>query len=109
MIFADKVKVILKEKRIVGGTATFVIVFEGYTRGTVTTLSPEVIAATTVKSRLRVFLAPFSQLIKPTATSSDLEMAWGPFTKISPDGMVEPHFLSGRLHHYEMFAIGSVS
>lgn len=112
MIFSDKVRVKLKEKKMVAGTMTTVVVFDGYTRGVVTTLKPESTfdsSTNKVNSRLRVFLAPFSERIKPTATATDLEMVWGPFTKISPDGMIEPQYLNGRLHHYEMFAIGTTN
>lgn len=31
-------------------------------------------------------------------------MSWGPFTAINVEGMVEPHYLNGRLHHYEIIA-----
>ncbi|BCP05635.1 hypothetical protein [Mycobacterium paraintracellulare] len=111
MIFTDKVHVQLKEKIFVAGTATFIVVYDGYVPGIVTTLSPDITfdpAGEKVHSRLQIFLAPFDDVIPPNASSSTLVMSWGPFSSISPDGMIEPHYLNGRLHHYEMIATAFV-
>lgn len=107
MIFSDRVTVILKEKKFVAGTATFVEVFRGPVPGIVTTLAPSVTFDPTgnkVHSRLQIFLSPFGFDIPPMPASSNFSMSWGPFTAINVEGMVEPHYLNGRLHHYEIIA-----
>lgn len=107
MIFNDTVNVTLKEKRTVAGTATFVTIFQGPVPGIVsfldsnTTFDP---SGGKTSSRLQIILSPFAFSIPPNAGSSALVMAWGPFTALSPDGAVEPHYLRGRLHHYEILA-----
>ncbi|WP_156525918.1 hypothetical protein [Mycobacterium adipatum] len=107
MIFNDVVNVTLKEKRTVSGTATFVTIFSGPVPGVVTFLDSGTTfdpAGGKTSSRLQIILSPFAFTIPPNAGSSALVMAWGPFTALSPEGAVEPHYLRGRLHHYEMIA-----
>ena len=105
MIFNDIVNVTLKERHSVAGTATFVVVFQGPVPGVVTFLDSNTTfdpAGGKTSSRLQIFLSPFAFQIPPGAGL--LTMAWGPFTALSPDGAVEPHYLRGRLHHYEILA-----
>lgn len=107
MIFNDQVSVTLKEKQIVGGTATFVTVFQGDVPGIVTFLDSQTAfdpAGGKISSRLRIFLSPFAFLIPPSPATGALVLAWRQFTNLVVEGIVEPHYLSGRLHHYEILA-----
>lgn len=54
-------------------------------------------------SRVQIILSPFDKVIPPNV-GDKLSLAWGPFTALRPDGAVEPHYLRGRLHHYEVVA-----
>lgn len=107
MIFNDTVNVKLYEKQFVGGTQKNVLVFEGPVSGRVsfldskTTFDP---AGGKTSSRLQIVLSPFAFVIPPNVGQTGLTMAWGPFTGLFPEGWVEPHYLNGRLHHYEMIA-----
>lgn len=107
MIFNDKVNVTLREKRFVNGTQTTVVAFQGDVPGIVTFLD----SATTfdpaggkVSSRLRVFLSPFAFTLPPMPATGLLTLSWKQFTNLYVEGIVEPHYQSGRLHHYEILA-----
>jgi hypothetical protein len=74
--------------------------------GTVTYLdSAEVfdVAGDRVRSRLLIVLSPFDTPIPPDI-GDKLTLDYGPYTGLVPDGAVEPHYLRGRLHHYEVIA-----
>jgi hypothetical protein len=60
-------------------------------------------AGFTLQRRLRIILSPFDRTI-PVDVGSNLTLTWGVFTNLTPDGAVEPHYLHGRLHHYEVVA-----
>lgn len=107
MIFNDTVNVTFKERRVVSGSATFVTVFQGDVPGIVTFLDSAIAfdpASAKISSRLRIFLSPFAFTIPPMPASGVLVLAWKQFTNLSVEGIVEPHYLSGRLHHYEILA-----
>lgn len=105
MIFNDHVNVTLREKRFVGGTMTTVVAFQGDVPGVVTFLdsatSPQ---GGKISSRLRVFLSPFAFTLPPMPATGSLTLSWRQFTNLLVDGIVEPHYQSGRLHHYEILA-----
>lgn len=107
MIFNDKVNVTLKEKKFVGGTQTTVTVFQGDVPGIVTFLDSKTTfdpAGGKVSSRLKIFLSPFAFVIPPMPATGLLVLAWRQFTSLTLEGMVEPHYQQGRLHHYELIA-----
>ncbi|WP_304114559.1 hypothetical protein [Mycolicibacterium bacteremicum] len=107
MIFNDRVNVTLKEKKFVGGTQTTVTVFSGDVPAIVTFLDSATTfdaASAKVSSRLRIFLSPFAFAIPPMPASGLVALTWKQFTSLTIDGMVEPHYQNGRLHHYEILA-----
>lgn len=59
------------------------------------------VAGNRLRSRLRIILSPFDKVIPPDV-GANLTVTWGPFANLIPDGAVEPHYLHGRLHHYEV-------
>lgn len=63
------------------------------------------VASNITRSRLKIVLSPSAaEIIPPDASSADLAFKWAPFDNLAPDGAVEPHYLRGRLHHYEVIA-----
>lgn len=107
MIFNDKVYVTLKEKQMASGTANMVTIFSGYVPGVVTFLDSGTVfdpAGGKVSSRLKIFLSPFAFTIPPMPAANILVLAWRQFLSLTVEGIVEPHYLNGRLHHYEIIA-----
>lgn len=107
MIFNDKVNVTLKEKKIVGGTQTTVTVFQGDVPGIVTFLDSKTAfdpAGGKTSSRLKIFLSPFAFVIPPMPAVGLVVLTYRQFTSLTVEGIVEPHYQSGRLHHYELIA-----
>lgn len=62
-----------------------------------------VLVSAKVSSRLRIFLSPFGFTIPPNAPQL-ITMSWRQFATLTVDGIVEPHYLGTRLHHYEIIA-----
>lgn len=107
MIFNDNIHVTLREKRFVNGTQTTVVAFSGDVPGVVTFLDSATAfdpAGSRISSRLRVFLSPFAFTLPPMPATELLTLKWRQFTNLIVDGIVEPHYLAGRLHHYELLA-----
>lgn len=107
MIFNDKVNVTLKEKKFVNGTQTTVTVFQGDVPAIVTFLDSATKfdpAGGKVSSRLQIVLSPFAFEIPPMPATGLLVLTYRQFTSLTVDGMVEPHYQNGRLHHYEIIA-----
>ncbi|WP_071888521.1 hypothetical protein [Mycolicibacterium fortuitum] len=107
MIFNDKVNLTLKEKRTVNGTMTTVVVFQGDVPAIVTFLDSKTAfdpAGGKISSRLRIVLSPVAFEIPPMPASGLVVVTYRQFTSLTIDGMVEPHYLNGRLHHYEFLA-----
>jgi hypothetical protein len=74
--------------------------------GTVTYLdSAQVfdVAGNRMRSRLLIVLSPFDTPIPPDI-GDKLTVDYREFKGLIPDGAVEPHYLHGRLHHYELVA-----
>lgn len=107
MIYRDTITVGLKVK--IGTSPIGSPIYDVTTRqvnGSVTWLdstSMVDLAGNRLRSRLRIILSPFDKVIPPDI-GNNLTLAWGPFAVLYPDGAVEPHYLHGRLHHYEVIA-----
>jgi len=107
VIYPDRVNVILRERKMVAGTATFVEVFNGLVPAIVTfmdsnlTFDPS--SGGKLSSRLRIILKPFSYKIPPNV-GTNVTISWKEWTSLQPDGAVELHYFRGRLHHYEILA-----
>lgn len=92
MIFPDKIVLkIAGVERTVQGLVTFLdssklLNFAGGTQ--------------LVSSRLRIYLSPYGDAIP----ASGVSLAWKQFTNLTVEGLVEPHYIRGRLHHYECVA-----
>lgn len=105
MIYHDSITVHLQIKT--GTNAAGQPVYETVTRqvsGTVTWLDSGVLngeSGFTLERRMRIALSPFDKVIPPDV-GNKLTLAWGPFPVLYPYGAVEPHYLRGRLHHYEV-------
>ena len=104
MIFNDRVHVTLKEKRYVNGTMTTLTLLEEFVPGVVTFTDSQLDPAGRTSSRLRIFLSPFAFEIPPKPEDRILVLSWRQFTHLSVEGIVEPHYQNGRLHHYEINA-----
>lgn len=107
MIFNDKVNVTLRAKQFVNGTQTTVTVFQGDVPAIVTFLDSATAfdaAGGKVSSRLRIVLSPFAFEIPPMPATGLVVLTYRQFTSLSVDGIVEPHYQNGRLHHYEIIA-----
>jgi len=107
VIFNDKVNVTLREKKLVGGTQQTVTVFQGDVPAIVTFLDSTTTfdpAGGKKSSRLQIFLGPFAFSIPPMPAAGLLVLTWKQFTSLTVEGIVEPHYLRGRLHHYEITA-----
>lgn len=76
--------------------------------GMVTFLDSSVVfdvSANITRSRFKIVLSPSAAAVLPAnASASSVAFKWGPFDSLAPDGAVEPHYLRGRLHHYEVIA-----
>lgn len=103
MIFNDRIGVVLKEKKLVGGTLTTVTIFDGKVSGIATFLDSTSDSHRT-SSRLKIFLSPFGFNIPPNPASELLILSWKQFANLTVDGIVEPHYINSRLHHYEILA-----
>ncbi|MCB0931051.1 MAG: hypothetical protein KDB71_04025 [Mycobacterium sp.] len=103
MIFNDRVNVTLKEKRFIGGTASTVVVFDGPVPGIVTFLDSDS-EANRASARLQIFLSPFAFVLPPMPAKELLVLSWKQFTHLTVDGIVEPHYINSRLHHYKILA-----
>lgn len=101
MIFNDQVHVTLKEKQYVNGTATTVTIFDSLVPGIVNFVDSETGSDSKISSRLKIFLSPFAFAIPPMRDRI-LTLAWKQFTNLLVEGIAEPHYLNGRLHHYEI-------
>lgn len=107
MIHHDTITVRLQVK--VGENSAGQPIYDTVTRqvnGTVTWLDSAAmidLAGNRLQSRLRIILSPFDKAIPPNV-GDKLTLSWGPFGTLYPDGAVEPHYLRGRLHHYEVIA-----
>lgn len=104
MIFNDRVHVTLKEKQFVNGTMHTATVFADFVPGVVTFTDSQLDSAGRTSSRLQIFLSPFAFTIPPMPAVGLLLLAWKQFTHLSVEGIVEPHYQNGRLHHYEINA-----
>lgn len=103
MIFNDRVNVTVKEKRFVSGTQSTVVVFDGCVPGIVTFLDSSS-EGHRPSARLKIFLSPFAYDLPPMPSPELLILAWKQFLHLSVDGIVEPHYVNSRLHHYEILA-----
>lgn len=106
MIFHDTVNVTLKEAEIVDGTARFNTVFDGPVPGVVTFLDSKTTfdpVGSKRNSRLQIFLSPFAFEI-PADAGKLVVLGWKNFNHLLIEGMVEPHYIRRRLHHYEIIA-----
>lgn len=86
---------------------TTITLFSGPVPGIVTFLDSKTAfdpAGGKISARLQIFLSPFAFEIPPMPASGLLVLAYKQFQSLTIDGMVEPHYQNGRLHHYEIMA-----
>lgn len=91
MIFTDKVTLTVSGvDRTVYGTVTFMD-----TSKVVNTIGENLFG-----SRFRIYLSPFGDPIP----ARNVTVSWKQFTGMVVEGLIEPHYRRGRLHHYECVA-----
>lgn len=104
MIFPDQVTLRIATRIDLGGGAYDTVFTNRTVQGIVTFLDSSVVQAFSgsqiFSSRFRIYLSPYGEAIP----AKDVTMSWKDFTGLIVEGLIEPHYLRGRLHHYECIA-----
>lgn len=105
MIFPEKIELAIQTKVQKPGGAIDTVIVNRTVQGVVTFLNSErvinILGGTALlDSRFRIYLSPYGEPIPAKSVS----LSWRDFTNLTVEGLIEPHYLRGRLHHYECVA-----